>query len=55
MRSSPFRRHANEESEMSKIVETPTSRLICFGSAKAHTNAAGGQNAPEEDISVRYN
>lgn len=39
---------------MSKIIETPTTRLICFGGAKAHTNAPGGLNSPEEDISVKY-
>jgi hypothetical protein len=28
---------------MSKHAVLPTSRLICFGSAKACTNAAGGE------------
>jgi hypothetical protein len=35
---------------MSKHVETPTSRLICFGSAKACTNGFDGRDL-EDDVS----
>jgi hypothetical protein len=34
---------------MSKHLETPTSRLICFGGAKACTNAGGGTKFLEQD------
>jgi hypothetical protein len=38
---------------MSKHVETPTSRLICFGGARACTNASGGK-VPENDPEISF-
>lgn len=40
---------------MSKRPEPPVSRLICFGGAKAHTNASGGVEIPEDDVGDYYN
>jgi hypothetical protein len=39
---------------MSKHVALPTSRLICFGSAKACTNAGGGSQNEELSPVIRY-
>jgi hypothetical protein len=44
----------NQEVEMSKHVETPTSRLICFGGAKACTNAQVTSNIREDFVSLGY-
>jgi hypothetical protein len=32
--------HSTKEVEMSKHLQTPTSRLICFGGARALTNGS---------------
>jgi hypothetical protein len=40
---------------MSKHLETPTSRLICVGSAKLRTNAGLGQIVEEYDQGPYYN
>jgi hypothetical protein len=40
---------------MSKRVTLPASRLICFGGAKALTNAGGGVKVEELDPEIRYN
>jgi hypothetical protein len=40
---------------MSKHLETPTSRLICFGSARSLTNAPIGGDVPEDGAGNKYN
>jgi hypothetical protein len=40
---------------MSKHLETPTTRLICFGGARALTNAPSGSKLVEDDIPNFYN
>jgi len=39
---------------MSKRLEAPVSRLICFGSARALTNAIGQVGTPEEVSPFEY-
>jgi hypothetical protein len=39
---------------MSKHVALPTSRLICFGSAKALTNAVDEPGIPEKDPELNF-
>jgi hypothetical protein len=40
---------------MSKRLEMPETRLICFGSARACTNAGAGNKFPEDDPGPYYN
>jgi hypothetical protein len=40
---------------MSKHVALPTSRLICFGGAKALTNAIEPNGVPEKDPELSFN
>lgn len=46
---------STQEVVMSKLFTTPTSRLICFGGAKACTNSPIGEVAPEDDFNELYN
>ena len=39
---------------MSKLLKTPVSRLICFGSAKACTNAVQTNNIREDFVSLGF-
>jgi hypothetical protein len=39
---------------MSKHAVLPTSRLICFGGAKALTNAVSEPGIPEKDPELNY-
>ena len=40
---------------MTKKLETPTSRLVCFGSAKLNTNSPLGGIKDEVDPELTYN
>ena len=39
---------------MSKLFTMPTSRLICFGGARALTNEPGGETFKENDLGDYY-